>query len=103
MSAHGTYIEGLLRGVDLATAAKDTAQAEIWSAAAVKARRAFERVWWNETSGCFAQTCACQTAQAVGVAFNTTTSQDKEAAAVAALLKSVDLWNTTLIVGIIGQ
>ena len=99
MSAHGTYIEGLLRGVDIANAANEPQAARAWADAAAKARRAFKNVWWNETAGCFAQTCACQTAQAVAVAFNTTTTQENHAAAVAALVKSVALWNTTFIVG----
>merc|ERR1712086_463157 len=100
MTAHGTYIDCLDKGIDLATAANDTAQAESWAVKVAKARIEFDLLWWNTTTGCFAQTCSCQTAQAVSVVLNISNSKSKQSTA--ALLKSVDAWNTSFVAGIIG-
>jgi hypothetical protein len=103
MSAHGSYIECLDRGVALATAAKDLQQAHLWKEQASRARASFLTVWWNKTLGCFGQTCACQTCQAVGVALNVSAGNlDIQAKAYAALVESVATWNTTFVSGIIG-
>lgn len=103
MSAHGSYIECLDRGVALATAAKDLQQAHLWKEQGSKARASFLNVWWNKTLGCFGVTCACQTCQAVGVALNVSLGNHSiQTKAYAALVQSVATWNTTLVSGIIG-
>jgi alpha-L-rhamnosidase len=101
MTSHISYIEGLSRGVDLATASGDVAQAAVWRSTLTAARESFETRWWNATIGCYAQSCLGQTAQAAPFALNTTPPARMKAAA-AALLGSVTGWNTSFTAGIVG-
>ena len=66
------WVEGLARGADLAQAAGDAAQAGRWRAQAASAGAAMEARWWNESLGCYAQSCASQSAQALPLALGVT-------------------------------
>ena len=101
LAIHGTYVECLDRGVDLATAAGDTDHAAEWGKMATSARAAVEARWWNATHGCYSQSCKGQTAQALPFALNITTPRHRPQA-IAALVESVTSWNTSYIAGIIG-
>jgi alpha-L-rhamnosidase len=101
MSAHGTYIECLDRGIALAHTAEEHELVASWSAMAAKARLSFEKLWWNSTIGCYGTTCLGQTQQSVPLALNITTPVHMQQA-VAGLVASVTGWNTSFVAGIIG-
>eukprot|EP01050_Picozoa_sp_SAG11_P009964 SAG11_NODE_975_length_6331_cov_4.407895_2_plen_1251_part_00 len=102
LSSHVTWIECLDRGVDLATKVRDTTQARAWAQQAAASRAAMFKLWWNETNGCFGSDCTLQTEQATLFALNVTGDDPRRTRETAALLASVEHFNTTFISGIVG-